>query len=190
MRKIIGFKLPLRLKETQRRAKKIKLDLEAAGLGEAQLQALLERVGAASKPAVVFDTFPHPDAQQAALSPLPGLAYSVVLATLGPGFDALRAKECDAQPQQSGVWPLVRDAALEEAVRFASALIAEEAARDACELSPLTPLADQTALTAALSKLDASKIGVSLVEQGLMPSCSTACSLSWLAKSKAKGKAK
>lgn len=190
MRKIIGFKLPLRLKEIQRRAKKAKLDLEAAGLPEAELQALLDRATAALKPAVLFDTFPHPDAEQTLLSPLPGLAYSLVLGTLGGGFDALAKSEAEAKPAQAALWPVVREAGLEEAVRFATALLAEEAARDACELSPITPLSEGPALEAALRKLDSGKIGVTLENGALTPAASAACSLSWLAKTKAKGKAK
>lgn len=190
MRKIIGFKLPVRLKEIQRRAKKAKFALEDAGLPDAELQALLDRASASLKPAVLFDTFAHPDADQTLLSPLPGLAYSVVLGTLGSGFDALCGSESAEKAQQAPVWPLVREALLEECVRFATALLAEEAARDACELSPLTPLADAPALEAALKKLDGSKIGVSFADGRLSPAASAACSLSWLAKSRAKGKAK
>jgi hypothetical protein len=74
-------------------------------------------------------------------------------------------------------------------VRFASALISDEAEKDNCELSPLNPLASPEALEAALRKLDAAaKLGVTLVDGRLAPAASLAVSQSWLAKSKAKGR--
>lgn len=178
MRKIIGFKLPLRLKETQRRAKKAKIETPE----EAELQGLLDKATEKLKPAVLFDTY-QPDEDQKVLSPMPGLAYSVVLATLGPAFDAF----CS---EWGKLGEVVREQAVEEGVRFATGLLAEEAARDACELSPLNPLSEAGALETALKKLDGAKIGVSLAEGKLVPTASAACSLSWLAKSRAKGKAK
>jgi len=117
---------------------------------------------------------------------MPGLAYSLVLATLGEGYVKLEA----AKPELSAAWPLVREHALEETVRFATALLEDEAKTEACELSPISPLGAPETLEAAVKKLDGSKIGVSLVEGRLAPSASAACSLSWLSKSKAKGKQK
>lgn len=175
MRKIIGFKLSLKAKELQRRAKKAKVDLAGAGLDEAGVQGLLDGLSKSLKPAVLFDTFSHPDAEQPLLSPMPGLAYSLILATLG---------EVSGAPE--AVWPVIRDMALDECVRFASALIEDEAAKDSCELSPITPLSDSAALEAAVKKLDGAKIGVSAAEGRLSPEASAAVSLSWLAKSKAK----
>jgi len=120
------------------------------------------------------------------LSPMPGLAYSLILASLGEGFGPLRGKEADIP---AGLWPLLEEHALDEAVRFASALIADEAEKDNCELSPLNPLSSAEALEAALRKLDAAaKLGVTLAEGRLSPSGSLAVSQSWLSKSKAKGR--
>lgn len=186
MRKIIGFKLALRPKEIQRRAKKAKFALEAAGLAEPELQAALEDALKAVKPAVLFDTFVHPDPDQALLSPLPGLAYSLVLAALGPGFEELAGARAAQKPEQAPLWPLIQEHALEECVRFVSSLLADEAAKDSCELSPITALCEAGALEAAVRKLDGSKIGVQAADGRLSPSASTAVSLSWLAKSKAK----
>lgn len=177
MRKIIGFKLPLRLKETQRRAKKAKIEKS-----EEEFQKLLDDAAKTLKPAVLFDTY-QADEDQKVLSPLPGLAYSVVLTTLGPAFDAF----CS---EWGKLGEVVRDQAVEEGVRFATGLLAEEAARDACELSPLNPLSEAAALETALKKLDGAKIGVSFADGKLVPAASAACSLSWLAKTRAKGKAK
>lgn len=186
MRKIKGFKLSLRAHVIKQRAKKARVDLEAAGLPDPALAKFLERAGKALAPGVVFDTFGHPDADQPLLSPMPGLAYSLILATLGGGFGGLREKE-GAVPET--LWPILEEHALDEAVRFASGLIADEAEKDNCELSPLSPISAPDALEAALRKLDAgAKLGVTLDAGRLAPPASLAVSQSWLAKSKAKGR--
>ncbi len=186
MRKIKGFKLTLRPHVVKQRAKKFKIDIEAAGLGELALAKFLERASKALTPGVVFDTFGHPDADQSLLSPMPGLAYSLILASLGEGFGPIRAKEASIP---EALWPYLEEHALDEAVRFASALIADEAEKDNCELSPLSPIASPEALEAALRKLDAgAKLGVTVDNGRLSPSASLAVSQSWLAKSKAKGR--
>lgn len=188
MRKIKGFKLVLRPHEVRRRAKKAGLDLEAAGLPEPVLQKTLERLAAGLAPGVLFDTFGHPDPDQPILSPMPGLAYSLILASLGEGFAPVRAAH-SALPED--LWPVLEETALEESVRFAAGLIADEAEKDNCELSPITSLSEAPALEAALRKLDGAKLGVSLSSdggRGLTPPATVAVSLSWLAKSKAKGR--
>ena len=186
MKKVIGFRLALKTREVQRRAKKAKIDLAALGLDEPALEALVARASKATRPAVLFDTFPHPDAEQALLSPLPGLAYSLVLLSLGAGFDALEALTTGENGLWAPVWPLLRETGLDEARRFALGLLEEEAAKDSCELSPLNTLGEPQALTTALSKLDGSKIGVSCEGAVLAPKASEAFSVSWLSKSKAK----
>jgi hypothetical protein len=186
VRKIKGFKLTLRPHVVKQRAKKFKIDIEAAGLNDLVLGKFLERGAKALTPGVVFDTFGHPDADQPVLSPMPGLAYSLILASLGEGFAAFRPKEADI-PEK--LWPILEEHALDEAVRFASALIADEAEKDNCELSPLNPITAADALEVALRKLDAgAKLGVTLQGGLLAPSVSLAVSQSWLAKSKAKGR--
>lgn len=182
MRKIVGFKLNLRLREVLRRAKKAGLDPAGWGWGEAELEAWLARASKAAAPAVLFETFPHPDVDQPLLSPMPGLAYSLVLASVGDGLRAL------AEEDRLGA--LAEELALEDCLRFAAALIQEEAAKESCELSPSTPLCDPAALEAVLRKLEGSKIGVRLAQGRLAPAASLASSLSWLSKSKAKGRAK
>lgn len=186
MRKIKGFKLTLRPHVIKQRSKKARLDLEAAGLPDLVLNKFLERAAKSLTPGVVFDTFGHPDADQPLLSPMPGLAYSLILASLGDGFAAIREKEPEIP---AWLWPILEEHGLDEAVRFASALIADEAEKDNCELSPLNPLSQAEALEAALRKLDAGvKLGVTLADGRLSPAASLAVSQSWLAKSKAKRK--
>jgi len=186
VRKIKGFKLTLRPHVVKQRSKKAKFDLEAAGLPDLVLNKFLERSAKALTPGVVFDTFGHPDPDAAMLAPMPGLAYSVILASLGEGFAPQRAKEAEIP---EWLWPILEEHALDEAVRFASTLIADEAEKDNCELSPLNPLSQTEALEAALRKLDAAaKLGVTLQDGRLSPAGSLAVSQSWLAKSKAKGR--
>lgn len=187
MRKIKGFKLVLRPHEVKRRAKKAGLDLEASGLGEPALLKFLERAAKGLVPGVLFDTFPATDADHAQLSPMPGLAYSLILASLGEGFAAVREKEPSLP---DALWPILTEVALDEAVRFTSGLISDEAEKDNCDLSPLTTVGAGAALEAVLRKLDGAKLGVTALEGRLSPSASVAVSLSWLAKSKAKGRSK
>lgn len=187
MRKIKGFKLVLRPHEVKRRAKKAGVDLEAAGLPEPVLIKTLDRLAKTLAPGVLFDTFGHPDPDQPLLSPLPGLAYSLILASLGEDSfpPAVREKEA-AVPER--LWPVLAETALDESVRFASGILADEAEKDNCELSPLTEFSDGPAVEAVVRKLDGGKLGVSAEGGRLKPEASIAVSLSWLAKAKAKGR--
>jgi hypothetical protein len=186
VRKIKGFKLILRPHEVKRRAKKVGVDLEAAGLPEPVLIKTLERLAKALNPGVLFDTFGHPDADQPVLSPMPGLAYSLILGSLGDGFTVATREKETSIPEK--LWPVLEECGLDECVRFASNIIADEAEKDNCELSPINDLTDAAALEAVVRKLDGAKLGVSAEGGRLIPSSTIAVSLSWLAKSKAKGR--
>lgn len=188
MKKVIGFKIHLRLKEIQRRAKRARYDLATAGLQEPELQPLLDRAAKSLKPAVLFDTFAAPDPDQEKLSPMPGLAYSLVLTTLGKGLSEQREKSRAENPAVVPLWDLAEETALDESVRFATALLEDEAAKESCELSPMTTLSDGTTLETVVKKLDGAKIGVALEGGKLAPAASAACSLSWLSKTKGRGK--
>jgi hypothetical protein len=187
VRKIKGFKLVLRPHEVRRRARKAGVDLEAAGLTEPVLNKTLERLAKSVVPGVLFDTFGHPDPDQSVLSPLPGLAYSLILASLGAeSFPAsVREKESSLP---APLWPVLEETALDECVRFASNILADEAEKDNCELSPITSLREGPALEAVVRKLDGAKLGVAFDGGRLAPAACLAVSLSWLAKSKAKGR--
>lgn len=204
MRKIRGFKLNLRLKEVQRRAKKSGLDLTALGFLEPLdggrpreaspsplFQPYLDKASAAMTPAVLFESFAHPDPAEASLlSPIPGLAYSLVLATLGEGLAALKESEQAQDPSKRPLLDVIETVALEDALRFATTILEQEASDEGCVLSPITPLSDAAALELIHKKLAGAKIGVSLSEGKLSPGATLACSLSWLAKSKSKGKSR
>jgi len=186
MRKIRGFKLALKAADVKRRAKKAGLDLAALGLGDDELQKLLGQAAKTIAPGVLFETFKHPDADATALSPIPGLAYSVVLATLGPGFASAKEKSRESSAETYALWGLVEAAALDEAVRFAAALVEEEAAKESCTLSPWNALQEPAALETVLRKLDAGKLDVRLHEGRLDPAATTAVSLSWMAQARAR----
>ena len=181
MRKVIGFKLALRPAEAKRRAKKARVDLgaHAAGRDDAALQRFLDEAVSRMKPGVLFETFKHPDVDQPKLSPMPGLAYSLVLATLGTS---------EPTNEEEPLKKLIEGYALDECIRFATTILEDEAAKDSCELSPITSLAEPDALETAVAKLSGAKIGVSTAEGRLLPQSSTAVSLSWLSKTKAKKK--
>ncbi|HVC08667.1 MAG TPA: hypothetical protein VNH15_01855 [Elusimicrobiota bacterium] len=210
MRKIIGFRIEVRAHEVLRRAKKAGLKPEDAGLDSGKVELLIAGALKSANPAVLFETFPPTDPDSAQLSSMPGLAYSLILATLGPGFEAARAAAEQASPAQAASreassaephqeitlrpgaawWGLIQDIALDEIFRFASGLIADEAAKESCEISPLSKFTDAAVLERALAKIDSAKIVVSLREGLLSPAPSSAASLSWLAKSTAKSTAK
>ena len=116
MRKIKGFKLALRPAEIKRRAKRAGLDLAALGLDEAGLQGFLAQVSKAIAPGVLFETFKHADANADpdadTLSPIPGLAYSMVLATLGPDFTPAKEKARVSAAEMNALWDIVETAAI------------------------------------------------------------------------------
>lgn len=184
MRKIKRFKLVLRHKEVLRRAKKAGLPLGSLGTDpDGDLQAFLSTLANALEPAVAFESF---GARQpgAELAPLPGLGFSLGLATLGRGFEA--AVEAVSDPDRQAVARVAVRVALDQAAAFAGGLISEEAAAEKCELSPFQPVLEAAALEALLARIDGFKIGVSLADGALTPSCSAAFSVSWIAKPRAK----
>ncbi|MFA6318543.1 MAG: hypothetical protein WC943_14130 [Elusimicrobiota bacterium] len=203
MKKVKGFKLEVRPKEVARLAKKAGLDLSFLGPGvehapdgkphavpPATVAALSKEIAAASaifSPAVLYETFPvssKEDVSNKLLAPIPGVAFSLVLATLGEGIGARKLELESAEPERARLWRLITESALAEAVRFVAALLESEAALENCELSPLNPLSGPEALAAALDRLDCSKVGVSLGDEGLRPMDSTVVTLSWLSKSR------
>lgn len=185
MRKIRGFKLKLRVKEIQRRAKKAKVELAPIGLAaEPELQAWIDRLSAKAAPAVLYDSFPAEET--GGLSPMPGLACSLAIVTLGPDLDVYAA---DLPSEAAPLFEVASRSALEEAGRFVLNLLADEAGQERCDLSPIHYLDKREDLEAALAKLEGHKIGVAWSEQGLRPNKSTAFSVSWLGRSKSRAKA-
>ncbi len=189
MRKIIGFKLKVRFKEALRRLKKAKIDLTPLG-GEQGLETLAGRISRALAPAVMFDSFGPGNLDAAQLSPMSGVGYSVILATLGKGIASERTAIETSEPEKLPYWTVLETILLEDCIRFASSLLETEAANEACELGPLNTLTDAGALESVLNQFDGSKIDVTLTEGRLSPPATSAVSLSWLSKLKAKARRK
>ena len=186
MRKIRGFKINLRPKEIQRRAKKAKVDLTAAGAGdEPALNALIAPFVKTAKASVLYESFPAEEDQNV-LSPVPGLAYSLCLATLGVELDDYITLCASQKPEQAPVLEIMAQAALEDATRFVQGLVEDEAKVEHFELSPMQLLSDVPALEAIVTRLEGAKINVSAAADGLKPTHSSAFSLSWLARAKSK----
>ncbi|MBI5211715.1 MAG: hypothetical protein HY927_17230 [Elusimicrobia bacterium] len=197
MKKVKGFRLELRPKEVLRLAKKEGLDLGPLG-GPDGLPVQLAQAAPLLSPAIVYDSFPGVKsgapgpgteglaARTLGLAPIPGVAFSLILATLGDGLASRRRGFQESEPARCRLWELIARCALNEAVRFAAGLIESEAALENCELSPSSPLSGNDALASVLDCLDCAKIGVSLGDSGLIPSDSSALSLSWLSKSRSK----
>jgi hypothetical protein len=182
MRKIVGFKINLRAWEIQRRAKKAEIPFSEKTQDE--IQALLDQTASSLKPATLFETFSCDDSAQKAFFPFTGIAYSLVLSTLGePGNWAI-------DPALAKQEALILEFALEECRKFAVGILESEAKLEACELSPLISLTNPEAIEAAVQKLDGKKIGVSFLEGRLSPHASGASILNWVSKIKRKKSAK
>ncbi len=188
MRKIIGFRIEVKPWQIERRAKKARLNLDEEGFSPEAVETLLAKVRQTAVPAVLYETFPAAAPELAKLSPLPGLAFSLILATAGEPFERFAETLRSQGPSHGAVAAFIEEAALDEILRFATGLISEDAGKEACALSPLSTLTDEDSLRAVLSKLDGSKIAVNLLAGRLQPRPSRAASLAWISKSKAKGK--
>jgi hypothetical protein len=186
LKKIVGFKFTLREKEIARRAKKAGIDLVALGYDQMGLSQMLLAATHSARSAVLFDTFSGGEAADASLAPMTGLAFSLIVATLGQGFDDFTSAQTAANPATASLWPIIAQAGLDECFRFANNLIGDEAAKDACELSPIAVLSSPEALSQAFSRIDSSKINVSFSDGRLLPSASSAVSVSWLARGRAR----
>ncbi len=176
MRKIVGFRINLRAWELLRRAKKEGITLEVP---QEALQSDLDRIVKSLKPAILFETFGVDDADQKTFSPISGIAYSLILATIGEPALPL-------QPVSIGSETLVWEMALEECRKFAVEIISSEAQKDSCELTPVSLLLAPEIQEAAIRKMDGSKIGVSFQEGRMAPLLSSVASLSWISKIKKK----
>ncbi len=176
MRKIVGFKIQLRAFELMRRAKKSGLALEVS---QEAVQGDLDRIAKSLKPAILFDTFGIEDPDRKVFSPVSGIAYSLILATIGEASSPL-------EPVSVGHETLIWEMALEECRKFAVEIISSEAQKDSCELSPVSLLLAPEIQEAAVKKMDAGKIGMSFQDGRLTPLLSSVASLAWVSKIKKK----
>jgi hypothetical protein len=190
VRKIRGFRLALHARELRRRLRRA-ADLPGLGLDDESLfEKHLKGFGARLEPSVVFESFGADSTDTAALSPLPGLAHTIGLVTLGPDADAYLAEQRESGARHAKLAECLRKVALEEGVRFVIGLIAEEVEDERCDLSPIHYVLDPDALAFLLEKLSAAKIRVELSSGTLRPECSAAFCLSWIARPRGRRSAK
>jgi hypothetical protein len=135
-------------------------------------------------PSVVFDSFGADSPGTARFSPLPGLAHTVGILTLGEGAGRALAAESEAGASRGRLAEALLNLAREEGVRFVAELVSDEAEAERCDLSPIHFVTDDALLAEAVDRLQASKIGVSLEAGRLRPECSWAFCLSWVARPK------
>lgn len=185
MRKIRGFRLNLRVKEVLRRLRKAKLDPPPSGPPEeSALLDLAARFCGAARPSVLYDSFPA-GGDASPLVSIPGPAYSLALGTLGAEADAFIAGLSADAPRLRPILDVMASVALDETARFSLGLIEEEARQERCELSPIEYFVEIPACRAVVERLEGHKIGMAVSPEGLRPSRSFACSVSWLSRDRA-----
>lgn len=188
MKKIRDFRLKLHFKELRRKARR-QLDLDAMGLDDPAFVALLERAEAALSPAVIYESFGPESEETARLAPLPGLAHTLGLATLGAGADSWAAELASRSSEHGRLAELLLSGALDQTVQFVLGLLKPEVEAERCELSPIQLVAEPEALGAVHAKLEGGKIEVALEAGRLVPSRSAAFCLSWIKQRRGASKA-
>ena len=187
MKKIRNFNLRLHFKEIRLRARR-KFDLVKLGLNDENLNKLVGEVEARLKPAVIYESFGPENADTARLSPVPGLAHTLGLATLGPDLLPYIVETREISEQRGELLDLVAASALRQAVNFIISLLKDDLEDERCELSPLEYLEDTDAVKAAHEKLEGGKILVELKDGALYPEHSAVFCVSWLAKRRGRKK--
>lgn len=182
MRKIRDFNLRLHFKETRRRLRKA-ADLHSLGLGDDQaLAGLFKSFEESLKPAVIFETFGPESWDTAGFSPIPGVAHTLGLATLGPAAGRLVESARAGSEERGKVFETMAQAALDQAVAFVLNLLKDEVEAERCDLSPIQILSEAEALKAVVDRLEGEKIEVSAQGGVLAPPHSVAFCLSWIAR--------
>ncbi|MBI3297507.1 MAG: hypothetical protein HYZ75_05050 [Elusimicrobia bacterium] len=186
MRKIRDFNMRLPFKEIRRRVTR-GANAPLPGLDDAKLAALLDRAEKSLKPSVLFDSYGPDSPETAALSPVPGVAHTLAVTTLGPDFAAALDELRTEHPASGKALDAAAAVAGERAVQFIISLIKEEVEDERCDLSPIGYLEGSEALDKVLAKLDGSKVGVTAEAGTLRPGHSRAFCVSWLARKGRRG---
>ena len=186
MRKIRDFNMRLPFKEIRRRALR-GAQAPPPGFDDARLVSLLDAAEAKLKPSVIFDSYGPTAADTAALAPLPGLAHTLAITTLGPSFGPHLAEVRTASPAAGKVLDSAAAVASERAVQFVLSLIKEEVEDERCELSPIQFLEDAEALSKVHEKLGGAKIGVAVEAGRFAPEYARAFCVSWIARKGKRG---
>lgn len=187
MKKIRNFNLRLHFKEIRHRARK-KFDLNKMGLDDDNLRKLLDKVETTIKPAVIYESFGSDSAETAKLAPVPGLAHTMGLATLGPDLTSLIVETREISEPRGELLELVAASALKQTVAFVASLIRDDLEAERCELSPIEHLDTPELVQTLFDKMEGGKIMLEVRNGSLFPEYSTAFSMSWLAKRRGKKK--
>ncbi|OGS55821.1 MAG: hypothetical protein A3J79_04090 [Elusimicrobia bacterium RIFOXYB2_FULL_62_6] len=197
MRKIKKFKIPIYSYDILRKAKKRKIDLFALGLAaQEDAKEYIASIAALIEPATVFD-FVEPEDQLAKdPGPFAGGSLTLGLITLGAPFaDRLAAI------RDQGHFALAETAAVvfgDTGLKVITELIAQESGMEgfepgqaaylfACpepDTDDPAPPAPPEAIAAALSRLQADKIGVRFENGALIPKYSLLFALPWVSRKK------
>lgn len=187
MKKIRNFNLRLHYKDIRQRARR-KFDLNKLGLDDANLLKLLREVEGKLEPAVIYESFGADHEETAKLAPVPGLAHTLGLATLGPKLGSFIVETREISSARGDLLELVAASALKQSVNFVASLLKGELEAEQCELSPIEYLDNPDAVRAVYDKLDGPKILLELRGGELSPDYSQAFCLSWMAKRRGKKK--
>lgn len=181
MRKIREFNMDLPFKEIRRRALR-GAQAPPPGFDDARLAAVLDAAERTLKPSVIFESYGPEAPDTAALAPLPGLAHTVAITTLGPGFGAHLDETRTASPAAGKVLDAAAAVASERATQFVLSLLKDEVEAERCDLSPIQYLDDPQAVALVHERLGGAKIGVGVEAGRLAPAHTRAFCVSWIAR--------
>ncbi len=206
MRKIKKFKIPVYSYEVLRKARKHKLDLEAAGLAdEKAVREHAAGLAAALEAAVVFEYLPPEDEIAGRINGASRQPLTAGILTLGKSFEEKLANPADDTRKRLG--RIAAQVFMQTAVGVTADLVIREAEPEGFELGPAiyiaacpepdlppqeataVPLYENELIKALFERLEASKIGVSFDTGAFSPKYSAVFALPWLSKKKKKSAA-
>ncbi len=186
MKKIRDFNLRLHYKDIRQRARR-KFELNKLGLDDENLSKLIDQAEKRLKPAVIYESF-GPEADTVSLAPVPGLAHTLGLVTLGPDLMPFIVEIREISGPRGELLDMVASLAIKQAVNFVVSLLKDDLEAERCELSPIEYIEDPELVRTAYDKLEGDKILVELRDGSLHPEHSAVFCISWLAKRRGKKK--
>jgi len=203
VRKVKKFKIQVYSHEVLVKARKHKLDLAGAGLGEEQaVREYASALAAALEPAVVFEYLPPADTTASRINPGGGAPLTVGILTLGKTFEARLSAPPDETHRRLD--QIAAQVFLKTAVGVTSGVALREAEPEGFELGdPLyilacpepeapqrettdVPLYEHELVGELCGRLEAEKIGVTFDGAAFSPKYSALFALPWLPKKKKK----
>lgn len=206
MRKIKKFKIPVYSHDVLRKARKHKLDLAGAGLGEEQaVKEYVSSLAAALEPAVVFEYLEPADEAAMKINGDAPRPLTAGILTLGPKFEEKLASSSDET--HKALDSIAARVFLNTAVAVTAELALREAEPEGFEFeepvfifscpeaevpapeNTAVPLYESELVQSLCARLDAVKIGVNCDSGVLTPKYSALFALPWLSKKKKKSSA-